>query len=75
MATKARYDNKLAPRHFISGDMVLWHALSPGKLQKKWEGPFVVTRAGVNGAYRLEELDSTPLPHPWNTKALKKYYE
>ncbi|KAF0933865.1 hypothetical protein E2562_019312 [Oryza meyeriana var. granulata] len=42
-ATKAWYDNKPAPRHFVPGDMVLWRTPSPGKLQKKWEGRFVVT--------------------------------
>ncbi|KAF0926062.1 hypothetical protein E2562_020738 [Oryza meyeriana var. granulata] len=41
-ATKAWYDSKLAPRHFIPDDMVLRRALNPRKLQKKWEGPFVV---------------------------------
>ncbi|KAF0934652.1 hypothetical protein E2562_026141 [Oryza meyeriana var. granulata] len=31
-ATKAWYDNKLAPRYFVPGDMLLRHALSLGKL-------------------------------------------
>ncbi|KAF0896892.1 hypothetical protein E2562_029580 [Oryza meyeriana var. granulata] len=73
-ATKAWYDNKLLPRHFVLGDMVLRRALSPGKLQRKWEGPFIVTWAGTNGAYRLAELDGTSLPHSWNVEALRKYY-
>ncbi|KAF0929053.1 hypothetical protein E2562_015168 [Oryza meyeriana var. granulata] len=30
--TKAWYDNKLSPRHFVPGDMVLRCGLSPGKL-------------------------------------------
>ncbi|KAF0889590.1 hypothetical protein E2562_028681 [Oryza meyeriana var. granulata] len=73
-ATKAWYDNKLAPCHFVPGDMVLRRALILGKLQKKWEGPFIVTRVGTNRAYHLAELDGTSLPHPWNAEALKKYY-
>ncbi|KAF0909589.1 hypothetical protein E2562_038081 [Oryza meyeriana var. granulata] len=71
MATKAWYDNKLAPRHFVPGDMVLQCTTSLAKLQKKWEGPFVVTRASANEAYRLAELDGAPLPHPWNVEASK----
>ncbi|KAF0930084.1 hypothetical protein E2562_027916 [Oryza meyeriana var. granulata] len=31
-AAKAWYGNKLAPRHFVLGDMVLWRTLSLGKL-------------------------------------------
>ncbi|KAF0932895.1 hypothetical protein E2562_013095 [Oryza meyeriana var. granulata] len=51
--------------------MVLRSMLSPGKLQKKWEGPFIVTRASANGAYRLAELDGMSLLHVWNAEALK----
>ncbi|KAF0930785.1 hypothetical protein E2562_035257 [Oryza meyeriana var. granulata] len=74
VATKAWYDNKLAPYHFVPSDMVLRHAFSPGKFQKKWEGLFIVTWVGAKGAYCLVELDGTSLPHPWNMEALRKYY-
>ncbi|KAF0900543.1 hypothetical protein E2562_032138 [Oryza meyeriana var. granulata] len=54
--------------------MVLQQALNLGKLQNKWEGPFMVAQASTHGAYCLAELDGAPLPHPWNAEALKKYY-
>ncbi|KAF0915351.1 hypothetical protein E2562_035842 [Oryza meyeriana var. granulata] len=74
MAMKAWFDTKTAPCAFMPGDMVLQCALNPGKLQNKWEGPFVVSRASVRGAYHLTNLEDTPLPHPWNAEALKNYY-
>ncbi|KAF0917049.1 hypothetical protein E2562_016348 [Oryza meyeriana var. granulata] len=73
-AKKMWFNTKLAPRSFAPGDMVLRRALNPGKLQNKWEGLFMVTQASACRAYRLAELDGAPLPHPWNVKALKKYY-
>ncbi|KAF0895067.1 hypothetical protein E2562_006779 [Oryza meyeriana var. granulata] len=73
-ATKAWFNTKLAPRSFAPRDMVLRQVLNSGKLQNKWEGPFMVTQANTHGAYHLAKLDGAPLLHPWNAEALKKYY-
>ncbi|KAF0896839.1 hypothetical protein E2562_029351 [Oryza meyeriana var. granulata] len=43
IAKKAWFNTMLAPYSFGPGDMVMWWALNPEKLQNKWEGPFMVT--------------------------------
>lgn len=72
--TQLWYNKKVAPKAFRPGDVVLRCALSPGKLQNKWEGPILVIGSGTGGACRLAELDGTPLPHPWNANLLRRYY-
>lgn len=44
-----------------------------GKLGFNWEGPYKVIRYSRKGSYYLKDLDSNPLPHPWNVEQLKKY--
>ncbi|GKG50965.1 hypothetical protein Tco_0539089, partial [Tanacetum coccineum] len=50
------------------------HAMDGGKLGPKWEGPYEVTEALRDGAYRLRSMDGTVLPRTWNTTNLKKCY-
>nr|GFC97117.1 hypothetical protein [Tanacetum cinerariifolium] len=38
------------------------HAVAGGKLGPKWEGPYEVTDALGNGAYKLRSMDGTMLP-------------
>ena len=44
------------------------------KLSPKWTGPFRITEALGNGAYRLEILEGGAIPHTWNATHLKVYY-
>ncbi|GJY23577.1 reverse transcriptase domain-containing protein, partial [Tanacetum coccineum] len=44
------------------------------KLGPKWEGPYEVTEALGNGAYKLKDRDGKQLPRTWNVKNLKKCY-
>nr|GEY34278.1 reverse transcriptase domain-containing protein [Tanacetum cinerariifolium] len=44
------------------------------KLGLKWEGPYEVTEALGNGAYKLRGIDGKHLPRTWNIGNLKKCY-
>ncbi|GJX51685.1 reverse transcriptase domain-containing protein [Tanacetum coccineum] len=50
------------------------HVVAGGKLGPKWEGPYEVTEALGDGAYRLRSMDGTVLPRTWNIANLKKCY-
>nr|GEV92037.1 reverse transcriptase domain-containing protein [Tanacetum cinerariifolium] len=50
------------------------HAVAGGKLGPKWEGPYEVTDALANGAYKLRSTDGTVLPRTWNVTNLKRCY-
>ncbi|GJY22030.1 hypothetical protein Tco_0394596 [Tanacetum coccineum] len=51
------------------------HVVDGGKLGPKWEGPYEVTKALRDGAYRLiRSIDETVLPRTWNIANLKKCY-
>nr|GFA78855.1 hypothetical protein [Tanacetum cinerariifolium] len=50
------------------------HAAAGGKLGPKWEGPYEVTDALGNGAYKLRSMDGTMLPKTWNVANLKRCY-
>ncbi|GJV25006.1 reverse transcriptase domain-containing protein [Tanacetum coccineum] len=45
-----------------------------GKLGPKWEGPYEVTEALRNGAYKLRDRNGKQLPRTWNISNLKKCY-
>ncbi|GJR69935.1 reverse transcriptase domain-containing protein [Tanacetum coccineum] len=50
------------------------HAMDGGKLGPKWEGPYEVTEALRDGAYKLRSMDGAVLPRTWNIVNLKKCY-
>jgi hypothetical protein len=37
-----------------------------GKLQLKWEGPFLVVSSSRPGSYRLKDMDGNDIPRSWN---------
>ncbi|GJS20815.1 reverse transcriptase domain-containing protein [Tanacetum coccineum] len=45
-----------------------------GKLEPKWEGPYEVTKALGDGAYKLRSIDRAVLSRTWNIANLKKCY-
>ncbi|KAL6351204.1 hypothetical protein AAG906_031790 [Vitis piasezkii] len=77
----AHYNRKVRPRNFKNGTLVLRKVfentaeIGAGKFQANWEGPYIVSKANENGAYRLQKLDGTPLLRPWNVSNLKQYYQ
>ena len=75
-----RYNRDVRRREFSAGDLVLQKVVgntrdvNVGKLALTWEGPYRVTAIAGVEAYNLEDLDKRPLPWPWNTHNLKKFY-
>jgi hypothetical protein len=75
------YDKLVKPRVFHKGELVLVLRLpiivkgkSKGKLEPKWEGPFVIEQVYDGGAYQLINREGErPMP-PINRRFLKKYY-
>ncbi|GJS23668.1 reverse transcriptase domain-containing protein [Tanacetum coccineum] len=49
------------PRDFVYRSNYASHAVTGGKLRPKWEGPYEVTEALEDGAYRLRSIDGTVL--------------
>nr|GEV70512.1 reverse transcriptase domain-containing protein [Tanacetum cinerariifolium] len=74
-----KYYNAIRGVTFRPGDFVYRsndasHAVDGGKLGPKWEGPYEVTKALGDGAYKLRSTDGTVLSRTWNIANLKKYY-
>jgi hypothetical protein len=64
--TKAWRDNTVVPKEFNKGDLVLARTTrteSRGKLEPKWEGPFIVKTKASPSAYRLVTPFDEDLEH------------
>jgi hypothetical protein len=75
--TKAWRDNAVVPREFKKGDLVLVRTTrteSWGKLEPKWEGPFIVKSKASPSAYRLATSSGKDLEHSWNIDNLQKFF-
>jgi hypothetical protein len=62
----------IKPRH-----LVLCRVANPdtvGKLQLKWEGPFLVVSSLRLGSYILKDMDGNDIPRSWNADELRRYY-
>ncbi|GKB11544.1 reverse transcriptase domain-containing protein [Tanacetum coccineum] len=73
------YNSRVRGVTFSPGDFVYRsndasHDVAGGKLGPKWEGPYEVTKALGDGAYRLRSMDGTILPRMWNIANFKKCY-
>nr|GFC32081.1 reverse transcriptase domain-containing protein [Tanacetum cinerariifolium] len=62
------------PGDFVYRIIDASHAVAGGKLGPKWEGPYEVTEALGNGAYKLRSTEGTALPRTWNVTNLKRCY-
>nr|GEV27060.1 reverse transcriptase domain-containing protein [Tanacetum cinerariifolium] len=62
------------PDDFIYRSNDASHAIAGGKLGPKWEGPYEVTEALGNGAYKLRSTDGMILLRTWNVTNLKRCY-
>jgi hypothetical protein len=75
--TKAWHDNNVIPREFNEGDLVLTRTIrieSRGKLEPKWEGPYIVKTKASQNAYRLATSFGEDLEHSWNIDNLRKFF-
>jgi hypothetical protein len=70
-------DRKVRLKNIKPGHLVLRRVANPdtvGKLQLKWEGPFLVVSSSRPGSYRLKDMDGNDIPRSWNTDELRRYY-
>ena len=75
--TKAWRDNTVIPREFNEGDLTLVRTTqkeSWGKLEPKWEGPFIVKTKASPSAYRLATSSGEDLEHSWNIDNLREFF-
>nr|GEV52552.1 reverse transcriptase domain-containing protein [Tanacetum cinerariifolium] len=67
-------DIAFKPGDFVYRSNDASHAVAGGKLGPKWEGPYEVTEALGNGAYKLRSMDGRILPRTWNIANPKRCY-
>jgi hypothetical protein len=70
-------DRKVRLKNIRPGHLVLRRVANPdtvGKLQLKWEGPFLVVSSSRPGSYRLKDMDGNDIPRSWNADELRRYY-
>jgi ribonuclease HI len=70
-------DRKVRLKNIKPGHLVLRRVANPdtvGKLQLKWEGPFLVVSSSRPGSYRLMDMDGNDIPRSWNADELRQYY-
>jgi hypothetical protein len=71
------HDRKVRLKNIKLGHLVLRRVANPdtmGKLQLKWEGPFLVVSSSRPGSYRLKDMDDNDIPRSWNADELRRYY-
>ena len=71
------YNKKIIIHPLAPGDMVLKRAANPtaiGKLESKWEGPYIITQSIRAGSYYIATPEGQQLDHTWNAKSLHKFY-
>jgi hypothetical protein len=64
-------DWKVRLKNIKPGHLVLRRVANPdtvGKLQLKWEGPFLVVSSSRPGSYRLKDMDNNVIPRSWNCR-------
>jgi hypothetical protein len=70
-------DRKVRLKDIKPVHLVLRRVANPdtvGKLQLKWEGPFLVVSSSRPGSYRLKDMDGNDIPRSWNADELRWYY-
>jgi transposase InsO family protein len=70
-------DRKVGLKNIKPGHLVLRRVANPdtvGKLQLKWQGPFLVVSSSRPGSYRLKDMDGNDIPRSWNADELQRYY-
>jgi hypothetical protein len=70
-------DRKVRLKNIKPRNLVLRRIANPdtvGKLQLKWEGPFLVVFSSRPRSYRLKDMDGNDVPRSWNADELQWYY-
>ena len=76
---KRAFDQKVRPRSYQIGDLVLKRILPPGtdnrgKWTPNYEGPYVVKKVFSGGALMLTTMDGEDFLSPVNSDVVKKYF-
>ena len=79
--TARYYNQKVKPRSYMSGDLVLKKLLparknpAHGKLGPNLEGPYIISRVLRPDNYELQTREGKFLQHTWNAEHLKRFYQ
>ena len=79
--TARYYNQKVKPRSYMPGDLVLKKLLparkntAHGKLGPNWEGPHIISCVIRPGNYELQTEEGKILRHAWNAEHLKRFYQ
>ena len=71
------HDRKVRLKNIKPGHLVFRRVANPdtvGKLQLKWERPFLVVSLSRPGSYRLKDMNGNDIPRIWNADELQRYY-
>jgi hypothetical protein len=71
------HDRKVRLKNIKPGRLVLRRVANPdtvGKLQLKWEGPFLMVSSSRPGSSRLKDMNGNDIPRSWNVNELRRYY-
>jgi hypothetical protein len=72
--TIKRRDRKVRLKNIKPGHLVLRRVANSdtvGKLQLKWEGPFLLVSSSRPGSYKLKDMDDNDIPRSWNADELQ----
>jgi hypothetical protein len=67
-------DRKVRLKNIKPGHLVIRRVANPdtvGKLQLKWEGPFLVISSSRPKSYRLKDMDDNDITRSWNADELQ----
>ena len=70
-------DKKVVKKNISMGDWFLKrkpNAENVGKMEPKWDGPYLAISNNRPGSYHLADSEGNELSHSWNADSLKKYY-
>ena len=79
--TAKYYNQKVKPRSYMPGDLVLKKLLparknpTHGKLGPNWEGNYIISHVIRLGNYELQTEEGNILHHAWNAEHLKRFYQ
>jgi hypothetical protein len=62
----------IAPGHLVLRRVA--NPDTPGKLQVKWEGPFLVSASNRLGSCILRDMEGNKVSRSWNVDELRRYY-
>ena len=71
------HDHNVQQRSFNVGDLVLQRIQDETglhKLNSRWKGPFIITKATRPASYRITDADGNEVPNSWNIEHMRKFY-